>query len=96
MLYGKVSINQPSRFISEINDDLIESLSKVEKQEKVIREEDIIREEEVDYQVNDLVYHETFGKGKVLEVDDKLVKVAFPHPYGVKTLMKNHKKLSKI
>ena len=97
MLYGKVSINQPSRFISEIDSNLIDNLSKKEKEEEIIiRKEEVFREESIDYQVSDLVYHETFGKGKVLEVDDKLVKVAFPHPYGVKTLMKNHKKLSKI
>ena len=97
MLYGKVSINQPSRFISEIDSNLIDNLSKKEKEEEIIiRKEEVFREESIDYQVNDLVYHETFGKGKVLEVNNELVTVAFPHPYGVKTLMKNHKKLSKI
>ena len=30
------------------------------------------------------------------KINNELVTVAFPHPYGVKTLMKNHKKLSKI
>ena len=97
MLYGKVSINQPSRFISEIDSNLIDNLSKKEKEEEIIiRKEEVFREESIDYQVSDLVYHETFGKGKVLEVNNELVTVAFPHPYGVKTLMKNHKKLSKI
>ena len=97
MLYGKVSINQPSRFISEIDSNLIDNLNKKEKEEeKIIRKEEVFREESIDYQVSDLVYHETFGKGKVLEVNNELVTVAFPHPYGVKTLMKNHKKLSKI
>ena len=97
MLYGKVSINQPSRFISEIDSNLIDNLSKKEKEEeKIIKKEEVFREESIDYQVSDLVYHETFGKGKVLEVNNELVTVAFPHPYGVKTLMKNHKKLSKI
>ena len=53
-------------------------------------------EEDVDYKVGDFVYHETFGTGKVVEVTNTLVSVAFKHPHGIKKLMKNHKKLSKI
>ncbi len=97
-LFGKDQINPPSRFINEINSDLIESnVSKnEEKQEKKITDEEIFREEEVDYQVGDFVYHETFGAGKVVEVTNTLVSVAFKHPYGIKKLMKSHKKLSKV
>ena len=58
--------------------------------------DDMIRTEEVDYNVGDYVYHETFGTGKVTEVSGQLISVAFKHPYGIKKLMKNHKKLSKI
>ena len=96
-LFGKEQINPPSRFISEINKDLIENISKEEKnEEKIITEKDVLRDEEVDYEVGDLVYHETFGTGKVVESSGSLVSVAFKHPYGIKKLMKNHKKLSKI
>ena len=56
----------------------------------------MFREEDVDYQVGDYVYHETFGTGKVVEVTNTLVSVAFKHPHGIKKLMKNHKKLSKV
>ena len=34
--------------------------------------------------------------GKVVEVTNTLVSVAFKHPHGIKKLMKNHKKLSKV
>ena len=37
-----------------------------------------------------------FGTGKVVEVTNTLVSVAFKHPHGIKKLMKNHKKLSKV
>ena len=57
---------------------------------------EMFREEDVDYQVGDFVYHETFGTGKVVEVTNTLVSVAFKHPHGIKKLMKNHKKLSKV
>ena len=57
---------------------------------------EMFRDEDVDYQVGDYVYHETFGTGRVVEVTNTLVSVAFKHPHGVKKLMKNHKKLSKV
>ena len=66
------------------------------KQEPKIEVGEMYREEEVDYQVGDYVYHETFGTGRVTEVTNTLVSVAFKHPHGIKKLMKNHKKLSKV
>ncbi len=97
-LFGKEQINPVSRFISEISPDLIETNSKEDlpKQEQKIDTGDMFREEEVDYQVGDYVYHETFGTGRVVEVTNTLVSVAFKHPHGIKKLMKNHKKLSKV
>ena len=56
----------------------------------------MFHEEEVDYQVGDYVYHESFGTGRVVEVTNTLVSVAFRHPTGIRKLMKNHKKLSKV
>ena len=97
-LFGKEQINPVSRFLSEINKDLIETNVQEEfkKQEPKIEVGEMFREEEVDYQVGDFVYHESFGTGKVVEVTNTLVSVAFKLPHGVKKLMKNHKKLSKI
>lgn len=97
-LFGKEQINPVSRFIGEINKDLIETNVKEElpKQEEKINTEDVFREEEIDYQVGDYVYHETFGAGRVVEVTTTLVSVAFKHPHGIKKLLKNHKKLSKV
>ena len=98
-LFGNEQINPVSRFIGEISKDLIETNVKEEelpqKQEK-IEVGEMFREEEVDYQVGDFVYHESFGTGKVVEVSNTLVSVAFKHPHGIKKLMKNHKKLSKV
>ena len=56
----------------------------------------MFREEDVEYNVGDYVYHEVFGNGKVVEVTNTLVSIAFKHPYGIRKLMKNHKSLSKI
>ncbi len=97
-LFGKEQINPVSRFISEIDPDLLETNVKEEiaKPEEKIEVGEMFREEEVDYQVGDFVYHETFGTGKVVEVTNTLVSVAFKFPHGIKKLMKNHKKLSKV
>ena len=97
-LFGKEQINPVSRFLSEIPKDLMESNAKEElpQHEEKIQVGEMFREEEVDYQVGDYVYHESFGTGRVTEVTNTLVSVAFKHPHGIKKLMKNHKKLSKV
>ena len=98
-LFGKDQINPPSRFISEIDPKLIESNIELEPENKVVsklQSEDVFRTDDIDYQVGDYVYHETFGAGRVVEVTNSLVSVAFKHPYNIKKLMKNHKKLTKV
>ena len=97
-LFGKEQVNPVSRFIGEINNDLLETNVKDElkQSEQKVEVGEMFREEEVDYKVGDYVYHETFGTGKVVEVTGTLISVAFKLPHGVKKLMKNHKKLSKI
>ena len=99
-LFGKDQINPISRFIGEIDSKLIDTNVKDEIKEvedkKKIESGELFRDEEVDYNVGDYVYHETFGQGRVVEVTNTLVSVAFKHPHGVKKLMKNHKKLSKV
>ena len=99
-LFGNEQMNPVSRFIGEINKELLESNVEEKElpkqQEEKLKEDDMFRNEEVDYQVGDFVYHNTFGTGKVVEVTNTLVTVAFKHPHGIKKLMKNHKKLCKV
>ena len=97
-LFGTEQVNPVSRFMGEISKDLIESNAKDElpHQEEKINVGEMFRKEEVDYEVGDYVYHESFGTGRIVEVTNTLVSVAFKHPHGVKKLMKNHKKLSKV
>lgn len=97
VLFGKDQINPPSRFIGEIDASLLESnIHKEEKEQETVVISDMFRDEEVDYQIGDYVYHESFGTGRVVEVTNTLVSVAFKHPIGIRKLMKNHKKLSKV
>ncbi len=96
ILFGKDQVNPPSRFIGEIDSNLIDSNFQESPEEKRLNEEDMFYEEDMNYEVGDYVYHETFGAGKVVEVTKDLVSVAFKHPIGIRKLMKNHKKLSKV
>lgn len=95
-LFGREQVNPPSRFISEISADLLDIVNKKEEITPKLDVTAVLREEAVDYKLGDNVYHETFGAGKVVEVTNTLISVAFKHPHGIKKLMKNHKKLSKI
>lgn len=96
-LFGNEQINPVSRFIGEISPNLLETnVEELPKKEEKVNVGEMFREEDIDYKVGDLVYHESFGTGKIIEVTNTLVSVAFKHPHGVKKLMKNHKKLSKI
>ncbi len=97
ILYGKDQVNQPSRFISEIDENYLDKdeLVSEKKGNKPVTLNNL-KTEEVDYQVNDYLYHEVFGTGKVLEITDSLITIAFKHPFGIKKLIKNHKSLSKI
>lgn len=97
MLFGKDQVNPPSRFISEIDDDLLEK-NNIEKEEVVVpkEKEDRFYSEDIDWNVGDYAYHEVFGAGRVVEVSNTLVSIAFKSPYGIKKLMKNHKSLKKV
>lgn len=109
LLYGRVNNNQPSRFISEINDDLLDK--RISKKQKVNSEYfnyDIPKRpkididktedssEDLDLKVGDNVVSDKFGIGKVLQVEKTVVKVAFSLPYGIRILVKNGKFLHKM
>lgn len=97
MLYGKDQVNPPSRFIGEINKDLLETNTQTEKQPEIkINKEEKFYSEDVDWQVGDYAYHDVFGAGRVVEVTNTLISIAFKSPHGIKKLMKNHKSLKKV
>ena len=96
MLYGKTTTNAPSRFINEINKDVMETMSSSVKEEKVLDKNELYSSEEVEYQKGDIVMHTIYGKGVVIDVDEKFVSVAFAKNFGIRKLMKNHKSLKKI
>ena len=95
MLFGRESVNPPSRFISEIDEDLLESKKEIIKVAKIDKQA-FLDEEDTEYLVGDLVYHETFGRGIVIEVTNTLITVAFNNSIGIKKMIKNFKHMRKI
>ncbi len=98
ILYGNEQYNPVSRFIKEIDENLLNVVGKEEKKiERTEPKKVLLKDEnECDYEPNDYVYHDNFGSGKVISVEKTIVKVAFKMPYGIKTLIKNHPSLHKI
>lgn len=96
MLYGKTTTNAPSRFINEIQGDVLETVNSSIKEEKVLNKDELYTNEDVTYNKGDLVMHTIYGKGVVIDVDDKFVSIAFAKNFGIRKLMKNHKSLRKI
>ncbi len=96
MLYGKTTANVPSRFISEITKDVLEVSNESVKEEKIIDKNEMYNSEVVDYNKGDIVMHTIYGRGVVIDTDEKFVSVAFARNFGVRKLMKNHKSLKKI
>ena len=97
VLYGKDQVNPPSRFIGEIDKELIETNEREVKNEQIkINKEEKFYTEDQDFKVGDYVYHDVFGAGRVVEVTNTLLSIAFKMPHGIKKLMKNHKSLKKV
>ena len=94
-IYGMDSVNIPSRFISEIDDS---HLVKDVKESEIISPSKFKVEidDSIEYNCGDKVEHTTFGVGVVVGVDKSIISVAFPHPVGIKQLIKGHKSIKKI
>lgn len=93
LLYGKVSSNVPSRFISEIGDDLLDQEKKESIFTKKIHKEEMITNN--DLKPGDLIKHEKYGNGVVLNIEGKIATISFTKN-GVKKLLKDHKAIKKV
>ena len=93
MLYGKENMNIPSRFISEIDEKLIEKIGPKEEN-KVIDKKQMYTNDNNDITEGSIISHEQYGTGVVVKSDGSLISVAFKT--GIKKLMKNHKSIKKI
>ncbi len=94
MLYGKDTVNPPSRFIKEIDEELIDRGDTIKDDERIESKSMYVEGSNNDIVVGDKIDHESLGLGVVVKVDGTLIDVAFKS--GIKKLMKNHKSIKKI
>lgn len=92
-IFGKEQSYPASRFIEEIDKRLLQCDNKKEQPKP---KEEYYNKDEVEYHVGDNVYHTIFGLGKIIEIENDLLCVAFHHPYGIKKVMPNHKNIQKM
>ncbi|MGL4972809.1 MAG: 3'-5' exonuclease, partial [Culicoidibacterales bacterium] len=92
----------PSRFIGEIDEELLEGQKKLSNYQKNITKQfynsnkgatmvDTIEE----LAKGDIVIHRKFGEGTVISVEGQMANIAFSPAYGVKKLLITHPALSK-
>lgn len=95
MLFGKDSINPPSRFIEEIDSDCIEETPN-NKIERKIDKKSMFYNEDVTYNIGETIIQDKFGEGIIVSIDDEFVTIAFKFPTGIKKFQKNHKSIRKL
>lgn len=92
MLYGNIISNIPSRFINEIDSELLNV------EESSINTPFIFNTNKIngDYNNGDIVIHKLFGKGVVINFDERYLTIAFSKNYGVKKVLKNYEGLRRL
>ena len=90
IIYGNKVKNLESRFIKEISSELINT-------DKIILNNiNANVDDTIEYKVGEHIYFDSYGEGVIVGIKDKVLTVAFRHPYGIKMLMKGHKKIRKV
>lgn len=95
MLFGNTTRNLPSRFINEIDKEYIE-IDSTKQLTKVINNIRKKIDKTAEYTVGEHIVHTDFGEGVIIAVDKSILTVAFPHPTGIRKLMKGHPNIKKI
>lgn len=95
MLFGNTSMNPPSRFIAEIDSNLIEK-EESKTENKVFNKTNFYEGDRIDYKHGEIVMHASFGKGVVVDNDERFVTVAFDKRFGIKKFLNNYQGLRRI
>lgn len=93
-IFGKTSGTIESRFIREINDDLINKISSVKEHEEK-RVVGNMYNSSSEIKTGDNVIHTVFGEGIVVNISGGIATIAFKKGIGVKSIAANHKYLTK-
>ena len=95
MLFGNTNMNPPSRFIAEIDNNLIEK-EESKTENKVFNKTNFYEGDRIDYKHGEIVMHASFGKGVVIDNDERFVTVAFDKRFGIKKFLNNYQGLRRI
>lgn len=95
MLYGRETMNLPSRFIDEIGLDNLEVANQLGEEKSKIKSEEMYTNNDADYKIGDKIIHDTYGPGVVVSVDKMFISIAFKKAYGIKKLIKTHRSIKK-
>ena len=93
-IYGKTSGTIESRFVKEIEPDLMNSnVQKDNKETKIIG--NMYNENSDEIKEGDKVHHTAFGNGVVIKITGGIATIAFEYGIGIKQIAANHKYLTK-
>lgn len=99
MLYGETSYNKPSRFISEINTDLLDVVEIKKSFGNTTSVNSNFSKNTsssgISKNISDgtSVFHSAYGRGVVVSSDDKFFTIAFDKRFGIKKILKDFKGL---
>lgn len=109
ILYGREQVNPPSRFIKEIDKDLLDVKVKSMVLEH-LRSKNVGKiptfsskssfynndGESLEFKVGDHLMHSLYGRGTIVAMDNTFYTVAFSSRFGIKKIMKNFKGIRKV
>ncbi len=99
MIFGKTTENLPSRFINEIERELLDVSEEVVSHKGMITKKmfNMYKDNSSEnLSIGDKVYHDKFKEGVVININGDLATIAFSKEFGIKTLKSNHISLKKI
>ncbi len=97
-LWGDIQVNSPSRFLDDIPEELISSVFSRKKGNNFEAVEQFLDDDEegdIDFNEGDKVKHDQFGEGRVVEVRDGRIAVAFVGK-GIKKLVPGLAKIRRM
>lgn len=109
ILYGREQVNPPSRFIKEIDKDLLDVKVKSMGLEH-LRSKNVGKiptfsskssfynndGESLEFKVGDHLMHSLYGRGTIVAMDNTFYTVAFSSRFGIKKILKNFKGIRKV
>ena len=95
MLFGNTQMNPPSRFITEIDEKLIDKVNMGSEEPPKFAKEKYYAAEGDTFHNGNIVFHMSYGRGVVINVDEKFVTIAFNKRFGVKKILRNYKGMHK-